>query len=201
MKTCIIILFLCCLLQSCSKENNSSSPDTFESLYGGKPFKGTAKAVLERDGLDNLTWNGDGLVSLIESSGDSLSIVFLSDFGNKSEINLKLRGKVERNYFTFNGNNTPPFFNIMDERIMGNIANDTQDTRFEGTMHRARVKLTAQIYFKKASDPFPKGSTLHLTLDTRREIQEDDDDVKGCQMRLVPIWSPSGMTMGMVPDC
>jgi len=29
----------------------------------------------------------------------------------------------------------------------------------------------------------------------------DVNDTEGCQMRLVPIWSPSGMTMGMVPDC
>lgn len=201
MRTSIIILLLSCLLQSCSKDNNNSSPDTFESLYGGRPFKGAANAILERDGLEQLTWNGNGLVSLIESSGDSLSIVFLSDFGNKSEINFKLRGKVERNYFTLNGNSSPPFFNIIDERITGNIAHDIQDICFEGIMHRGRAKLTAQIYFKKASDPFPKGSTLHLTLDTRREIEEDDDDETGCQMRLVPIWSPSGMTMGMVPDC
>lgn len=73
--------------------------------------------------------------------------------------------------------------------------------RFEGMMKKEQAKMTAQIYFKEASDPFPKGSTLSLSFDTNREVSDDDDDGSGCQMRLVPIWGPNGMTMGMVPDC
>lgn len=190
------------ILGSCSKEkSNDIHPDTFKSLYGGKPFQGSATALLEREDFDDLIWEGDATVALIEPSDDSVSMVFLGDFGNKSEINFKLRGKTEGSHFRLEGTNSNIFFQINDEKITGNLDNGVQKISFEGTMGKERAKVTAHILFKKASDPFPKGAVLKLELDARREIVGDEEDGPGCQMRLVPIWGPSGMTMGMVPDC
>lgn len=197
----ICVLFL--MLQGCAKDNDTtSSRNNFESLYGGKPFKGSAKVVLEREGFDKLTWNGDGLVALVESSSDSISIVFLADLGKNNEINLKLRGKVDGPNFSFNGPNASTFFHIVDKAITGNLSNPAQEMRFEGTMNEQRTRLNAEIYFKQANDPFPQGAKLYLTLDTKRAVVVDgDDNGTGCDMRVVPIWSPTGITMGMVPDC
>lgn len=202
MRTIFSILALLFILGSCSKgKSNDTHSDTFSSLYGGKPFKGSATALLEREGFPDLIWEGDATVALMESSADSVSMVFLGDFGNKSEINFKLRGKMEGSHFRLEGNNSASFFQINDEKITGNLDNDVQKISFGGTMRKERAKMTAHIYFKKASAPFPKGAVLKLELDARRAIVDDGEDGPGCQMRLVPIWGPSGMTMGMVPDC
>lgn len=110
MKALISLFTFISLLGGCAKEGDTKAENNFDSLYGGKPFKGTAKSVLTGEGFENVNWNGDGTVTLIESSADSVSMVFLADFGNQSEINFKLRGKVDGVNLRFEGNESLGFF-------------------------------------------------------------------------------------------
>ena len=199
----IVLFIVCIFFLGCTKENNeNTTSDNFAGKYGGKPFKGSVNQVLSGEGFDDLNWNGEGMISLIESSDDSISVVFLADFGDQSEINFKMRGKVDGFNFRSENNEPTSFFRIVDEKISGNSQSAAQQMNFEGTMEKGQTKMTAKIYFKEASHPCPKGATLSLKFNTSREITGDDDgDVSGCQMKLVPIWSPTGVTMGMVPDC
>lgn len=199
----IVLLIGCILFLGCTKENDENiNRDNFTEEYGGKPFKGSVAQELTGEGFEDINWKGDGMITLIEASDDSISVVFLADFGNQSEINFKMRGKVDGLNFRFEDDGSASFFRIVNEKISGNSESAVQKMRFDGTMKKEHAKMTAQIYFKEANGPFPKGATLSLNFNTSREISNNDDgDVSGCQMRLVPIWSPSGVTMGMVPDC
>lgn len=144
------------------------------------------KQVLTREGFEDMSWDGDGTITLIESSDDSVSVVFLADFENLGEVNFKMRGKVNGLNFRLEEDESASFFRIVDEKISGNSESSAQEMRFDGKMQREQAKMTAQIYFKEASDPFPKGSTLRLNFDTKRKVSNNDTgDLPGCQMRLV----------------
>lgn len=202
MKVLIRILVLSLVLVGCSKDGDEIAPkDNFSDLFGGKPFKGTAEGVRINEGDENYTWNGEGTVAVIEASGDSVSIVFMADFGEEGDINLKMRGKVEGSNFLMESEGSASFFRIVNEKITGDISNDAQEMNFEGTLREEQANMKVRVYFKETTGAFPKGSSLNLTFKTSREVSEDDDSGEGCQMRMVPIWGPNGMTMGMVPDC
>lgn len=97
------------------------------------------------------------------------------------------------------------YFRIIEEQIMGSIKNSVQQMLFHGSMRKEQVSMTMQVDFVEENGPFPKGSSLNLTFETDQEVSENDGDGSGCGTRLgnrlVPIWSPSGVTMGLVPDC
>lgn len=189
------------LLSACSKDNGGQDTNqNFNETFGGKPFKGTAKGVLLEDGVESYTWNGEGRVAFIEATADSVSIVFMADFGELGETNFKVRGKYDISSYRMEPTDPNIFFRIIDGKITGAIDNAQQEMSFEGTMRRETTVMHMRVNFKEENGPFSKGSTLDLTFDTRRTI-DDNGDGGGCQMRLVPIWSPTGVTMGMVPDC
>ncbi|MGH2622479.1 MAG: hypothetical protein ACRDE7_02340 [Sphingobacterium sp.] len=198
-----MILIVSIFFLGCTKENDENNTrDNFTGKYGGKPLNGSVTQVLTGEGFEDINWNGEGMISLIEASDDSISIVFLADFGSQREVNFKMRGKVDGFNFRSGDDEPASFFRIVDEKITGNSESAVQEMRFDGTMKKGQAKMTAQIYFKETNHPFPKGATLSLKFNTSREITNSDGgDVSGCQMRLVPIWSPTGVTMGMVPDC
>ncbi|PRD48432.1 hypothetical protein C5745_04295 [Sphingobacterium haloxyli] len=192
----VSILFL-----GCTKEDGQDiEDDDFSAYYGGTPFKGTASGIRLQDDQDNYTWEGTGRVALIESSLDSVSLVFMADFGNEGEINLKMRGKTEGSAFRLETEDPSNFFRVIDGKITGSTENHLQKMFFEGSMEKEQVNMAVEVQFKEAEGAFPKGSRLRLRFNTSRNIT-DNDNGSGCQMRLVPIWSPNGMTMGMVPDC
>ncbi|NQD72031.1 hypothetical protein HP439_14995 [Sphingobacterium shayense] len=199
----IVLLIGCILFLGCAKEiDENTNFKNFTGEYGGKPFKGSVTQVLTGKGFEDMSWDGDGTITLIEASDDSVSVIFLANFGKLGELNFKMRGKVDGLNFRIEEDESASFFRIVNEKISGNSESAAQDMRFDGTMQREQAKMTAQIYFKEASDPFPKGSTLRLNFNTKRKVMiNDDGDVSGCQMRVVPIWTPDGLVMGMVPNC
>ncbi|MHC8948839.1 hypothetical protein [Sphingobacterium hungaricum] len=197
-KLCIGIL----VFTSCTKDSEEiNSKENFTARYGGKPFVGTAKGARSQDGVTNYTWNGEGRIALIEALGDSVSMVFMADFGDKGEINFKVRGKFDESTYRMETSDPTIYFRILEEQITGSIKNAGQQMLFQGSMQQEQVKMTMQVDFMEENGPFPKGSSLNLSFDTNREVSENDGDGSGCGTRLVPIWSPSGVTMGLVPDC
>lgn len=203
MKTIHLSLVIACLLllSGCTKDNDGEDANqNFNEVFGGKPYKGTAKGVLFQNETPIYTWDGEGRIALIEATADSVSIVFMADFGNDDEMNIKLRGKLDGAAYLMETTDPDNFFRIVDEKITGQINNAQQQMIFDGSLRRETAAMNMRVTFKEATDVFPAGSVLELTFDTRRTI-DDNDDGEGCQMRLVPIWSPSGVTMGMVPDC
>lgn len=198
-------IWLLCLsaivLMGCAKEDpeNGTEKD-FVAFYGGAPFRGTAVAVRSQNGADDYRWEGEGSVFLMEESPDSVSLVFIADFDEQGEINFKLRGKYEGLSYKLEAEGTADYFHVVNQKISGLIDNAEQNMQFDGTMQEGNAKMSVQVQFKQTSGAFPAGSTLDLVFDTRRDV-EDSEDTDGCQMRLVPIWGPNGMTMGMVPDC
>lgn len=203
MKTIHLSLVIACLLllSGCTKDDDGQDANqNFNEVFGGKPYKGTAIGIRSQDGVENYTWNGEGRVALIEATADSVSIVFMADFGELGEMNFKVRGKYDHSTYRMDTTDPNIFFRITDEKITGAIDNAQQEMAFEGTMKREMTTMRMRVSFKEANGPFPKGSALDLTFDTHRR-PDDNDNGEGCQMRLVPIWSPSGVTMGMVPDC
>ncbi|MCL7987149.1 hypothetical protein M8998_04250 [Sphingobacterium sp. lm-10] len=202
MKKLFIILTLGLLFAACAKDNTESMEDrNFNKLFGGKPYIGTARGVRSQPGTADYTWNGEGRVAVIEASGDSVSVVFMADFADEGEINLKFRGKIDGSDLRLEAAGSTSYFLITNEQIDGKIENASQSMVFDGILQRGKADMTLSVYFKQTDGAFPAGSTLNLQLNTSREIPNDEDNDAGCQMRLVPIWSPNGITMGMVPDC
>lgn len=174
--------------------------EDFNSLYGGIPYKGTAQGGMSLEG-SILGLSGDGTIALIEDAEDSVSIVFLADIDDLGEINIKIRGRFDRESFYMEKENSDIFFRIMDQTINGKFISEAQEMSFDGNLRRDKGQMKMVAIFKQETESFPEGTRLELNFDTSREITENDDSGSGCQMRMVPIWGPNGMTMGMVPDC
>lgn len=193
----VSILFL-----GCTKEDDQARDDEdFHSLYGGTPYKGTVHGGIALDGGNELDLSGEGSIALIEDTRDSVSIVFLSDIEELGEINIKIRGKYDRNSFYTGNENSDIYFKITDQTINGEFISETQEMVFDGKLEREKGQMKMIAIFKSETESFPKGTRLELNFDTSREVTENDDDGSGCRMRMVPIWGPNGMSMGMVPDC
>ncbi|WP_028295288.1 hypothetical protein [Olivibacter sitiensis] len=202
MKRPINILFSCLLAIgiACSKDEQGGQEHeaSFSEKYGGQPYTGEAKGELLIDGKVVHTFEGKGTVAAIEPTNDSISLVFRADFDASGEITFKVRGQQRgENFFS---ENEAINFRIVDQEIEGEMTNSVQQIHFSGDAREKLVFMDMNVLFLENSDPFPKGSTLKLAFRTSREVT-DSEDGEGCQMRLVPIWSPNGMTMGMVPDC
>lgn len=195
-----IIALIFCL--GCSKsEPTANEAQDFVALYGGKPFKGTAKGKRSQDGQVNYQWTGEANIVLMDKTADSVSLVLMADFGEEGAINFKVRGAYDgQRFFTSDPQQPAVFFEINDGRVNSNIKNDLQTMLFSGSMSPEKAFVQMEVAFLQASGIFPAGSVFDMQFDTTRE-GAGADDTEGCQTRLVPIWSPSGVTMGMVPDC
>jgi len=201
MKTLRLPFFLAliCLIISCSKSDQQNPDDNnFATVYGGKPYKGSVVGVRSAGGTETHRWEGEGRIVFIEPKADSISMVMLADFGSVGEINLKLRGAYRGTGFFAENENIK--LQIKDAKIAGNVTNAAQRMLFDGSLTPERSDLVLMVEFVQGQEGFPPGSKLEMTFDTSRKVDDDDND-GGCEMRLVPIWSPSGVTMGMVPDC
>lgn len=184
----------------CSRDSSDAEQDTFIRVYGGKPYKGESKGEFYVDGVKKQSWKGSATLALIEAEGDSVSLFLGADFGNQSEVNLKVRGKQEgTNYARMKGHTDQ--FTIKGDQINGHFENPDQLMRFNGKLKPGQTTVTVQIRFLRTSGVFPAGSELMLSFDASRKVEQSGENDSGCQMRMVPIWSPNGMTMGMVPDC
>ncbi|WP_353126320.1 hypothetical protein [Parapedobacter pyrenivorans] len=202
MKNLFIIFAFGFLLIGCSKdESKVIENDNFETLYGGRPYVGTARSIRSQQNVADYTWNGEGRVAVIESNNDSISVVFMADFDDEGEINLKFRGKMHGSELRLEAEGSDNYFVISQEEIEGQFENAGQSMAFDGVFQRGKVDLNVNVLFKQTNGAFAAGSTLNLQLNTSREIPTEGDNGPGCNMRLVPIWGPAGMTMGMVPDC
>lgn len=185
-----LLLAFMLLLTGCAKENNEQEANqNFNEIFGGTPFKGTATGIRSQNGANEYTWKGEGRIALIEATADSVSMVFMADFGDLGEMNFKVRGKYDRTTYRMDTTDPSIFFRIIDENITGAIKNTQQEMSFEGSLKKETASMTMRVNFKAENGPFPSGSSLKLTFDTRRTIA-DDDNGDGCEMRLVPIWSP-----------
>lgn len=191
-----LVLFICLL--GCSKEDEQPAAD-FVTLYGGAPFKGTVTGVRSVPGSETPQWDGTGRIALIETSPDSVSLVFMADFGDIGEANLKIRGAYEHDRFEATGPNAD--FNIAGGNVDGYMANEQQTITFDGTLSREQSAVTVHVEFLQEQVGFPEGATLDLHFDVRRDLDDSPGGGEGCDLRLVPVWGPSGMTLGMVPDC
>lgn len=191
-------MLLFTLLLGCSKDDTETAAKDFATLYGGRPFKGSAAGIRSQSGRETHRWSGEGRVAVIEVSRDSVSLVFMADFAEVGAVNLKIRGAYRGNRFQATGPSLD--FSIVDGKISGNAVNEQQRIVFSGAIAPGTSMLDMRIEFLQEQEGFPEGSVLELSLDTSREHGDGSGD-GGCNMRLVPIWSPSGMTMGMVPDC
>lgn len=193
-----LLLAFICLTIACSKNDQENIDDnTFANVYGGKPYKGSVVAVRLADGTETHRWDGEGRIVFIEPTADSVSMVMLADLGSVGEINLKLRGAQRGSAFFADNENIK--FQIREEKITGNVSNAAQRMAFNGSLSPERSGLVVTVEFVAGQEGFPPGSKLEMTFDTSREA--DGDNGEGCTMRMVPIWSPTGVTMGMVPDC
>lgn len=202
--TVTILVHVCFLLffAGCTKEgDHTGDGEDFNSRYGGIPYKGTVHGHISLDEGGTLDLSGDGSIALIEATGDSVSIVFLSDIDDIGEINIKIRGEFDSQTFHLEKESSGLYFRIVDHIISGKFISETQDMAFEGKLEQEIGRMKMVATFKEETESFPMGTRLELNFDTSRKITENDDDGSGCQMRMVPVWGPNGMTMGMVPDC
>src|SRR5690606_9114913 len=198
----IMLFMVSILLLGCTKEDDQvRESEDFSSLYGGIPYKGTVRGSLLLEGGNKLDLSGAGSIALIEDTRDSVSIVFLSDIEDLGEINIKIRGKYDRKSFYTGNENSDIYFKITDQTINGEFISETQEMTFDGRLEREQRQMKMLAVFKKETESFPKGTRLELNFNTSRDVTENDSGGSGCQMRMVPIWGPNGMTMGMVPDC
>ena len=209
MKTTILstlaVVFTILVFMGCSKDEKSQpTQNRFGDQFGGTPYLGDATGKLFVDGSLQYTWEGTATVSAIEQTADSISVVFQANFGDEGEINLKIRGQDHDGNLLFESGEDA--FRIIDSDITGQFDNETQALSFSGDFRERHVFADVDVLFHESTDVFPAGSTLKLAFRATREIAVDappntPDSGNGCTLRLVPVWSPSGLTMGMVPDC
>ncbi len=198
MRQLVIYIFMLFIIMGCSrKDENQPGDNNFADLYGGNPYKGSVTGIRSEGGNQTHRWEGDGRIVLIEPTADSVSLVVMADFRDIGEVNLKFRGAYNHN--SFHAESDHITFQINNQKITGIIANTDQKMSFDGTLTTEQSKLIMTIEFIQGQEGFPPGSTLEVIFDTSRKISDDDEG--GCNMRMVPILGPSGMTMGMVPDC
>ncbi len=202
MKTSVFVpftlLMAIALLAGCGKdESEQLVGGRFGEQFGGTPYRGDATGELMIDGELAYVWEGTATISAIEQTADSVSLVFQANFGDEGEVNLKMRSR--DHYGNFLLENPDAVLQIVDGAISGKIENAAQTIALSGDIRDRHALADMEILFNQRTDVFPAGSTLTLAFRTSREVEHTDGD--GCAMRLVPIWSPSGMTMGMVPDC
>ena len=191
---------VCILLLGCAKDDGPArKQEDFNSLYGGLPYKGKVQGRIFLEEKE-ISLAGNGTIALIEGTKDSVSVVFLADIEDLGEINLKIRGRFGRESFFLENESSDMFFRIMNQEIEGRFISESQEMTFVGNLGREKGQMKMTAVFKQETDSFPTGTRLYLDFDTGRRVTEDDD-LSGCQMRMVPIWGPNGMTMGMVPDC
>jgi hypothetical protein len=195
----IVFLIVAILSLGCSKENDHSN-ESFTSLYGGAPYKGTVSGSVSIDG-NELALSGKGSIALMEATKDSVSIVFLSDLDKLGEINIKVPGKFDGKSFYMEDENPNIYFKIIDQNIDGKSISDRQEMTFGGKLERERGQMKMIAVFKQETESFPKGTRLELNFDTKRDPSNSNGNPGGCGTRLVPVWSPNGVVMGMVPDC
>ncbi len=187
------------LLLGCSKDNMPDQGGDFATRHGGNPFKGSVVGIRSASGAETHRWDGAGRVAFIEQTADSVSLVLMADFDAVGEVNLKIRGAYGNDSFQATGSNLD--FSIANGNIQGNAASRQQQFTFTGSITPTKSILNVRVEFLEGQEGFPQGSALELAFDTAREQPDGADDGTGCNLRLVPIWSPSGVTMGMVPDC
>ncbi|QNL51669.1 hypothetical protein H8S90_08890 [Olivibacter sp. SDN3] len=204
MKNVLYLVLLPVLLcYGCNKDGNvePEAREDFISTYGGDPFLGDATGRLTLNDEFLYRWKGDATIALLEAHDDSVSIVFRADFGEEGEMNFKLRGQ-QQGMDYLSGEEPDDYFKVSENNISGQSRNASQYMTFDGRMAAGRVSMDMTVEFMEEMDHFPQGSILELSFSGRREVEQDDGSSgEGCQMKLVPIWSPNGMTMGMVPDC
>ncbi|WP_432709742.1 hypothetical protein [Pedobacter sp.] len=196
----IVLLIVAMLSLGCTKENDQPNQD-FTSVYGGVPYKGTVSGTVSIDGGNEFALSGKGSIALMEATKDSVSIVFLSDLDKLGEINIKVPGKYDGNSFYMEDENPNIYFKIIDQNIDGKSISDRQEMTFKGKLEKESGQMKMIAVFKQDTESFPKGTRLELNFDTNRAISNSSGDVGGCPTRLVPVWSPNGVVMGMVPDC
>lgn len=191
-----IIVFM-----GCSKsEKPQPAQSRFGDQFGGTPYLGDATGELFIDGSLRYTWEGNATVSAIEQTADSVSLVFQANFGDAGEINLKIRGRDHNGNFLLESPGA--VLRIIEGDISGMFENAAQTISFSGDVRERYVFADVDVLFNESTDVFPSGSTLKLAFRTSREVEGGDPSGgDGCTMRLVPVWSPTGLTMGMVPDC
>ncbi|GHE23404.1 hypothetical protein [Sphingobacterium griseoflavum] len=194
-------LWIGLFLVSCAKtDDDTAVSDSFVHNYGGKPFVGSAKGQRTVNGQVDYEWNGEGRVVLMDVTADSVSILFMADFDAEGEINFKVRGAYNATDFLADGDAPTQVFSVARERINGQVVNSAQSIVFSGNLQREKAAVHMRVEFLEGTSVFPVNSVLDLWFDTERNISEGSD-TEGCALRLVPIWSPTGVTMGMVPDC
>lgn|GEM_PF-801169 len=187
------------VMGGCSKDNSEGDgKDSFISAYDGTPFRGTSKGMVVI-GNSSRTWNGKSSIALTDIKADSASMVFRADFGDDATINFMLRGR-EQGMSLISDASATSNFRIADRNISGKVNNPSQEIVLEGTSSANKIFMTMKVTFKEETDGFPKGTVLTVSFDAERE-SGDGNGGEGCQLRMVPIWGPNGMTMGMVPDC
>lgn len=187
------------MLVGCSKdENEQLSKGRFGEQFGGTPYRGNATGELFVDDELIYVWEGTATVSAIEQTADSVSLVFQANFGDEGEVNLKMRGRDYDGDFLLE--NPDAVLRVIDGTISGRLENPAQTIALSGDVHDRYVNADIEVLFNQSTEVFPAGSTLKLAFRTAREVEHTGGG-DGCAMRLVPIWSPNGMTMGMVPDC
>jgi len=193
------LLMATAMLMGCSKdENEPLGEGRFGDQFGGTPYRGDATGELFIDDELVYVWEGTATVSAIEQTADSVSLVFQADFGDEGEINLKMRGRDHNGDFILES--PGGILSIVDGTISGRLENAAQTIALSGDVREQSVFADFEVLFNQRTEVFPAGSTLKLAFRTSREAEHTGGG-NGCTMRLVPIWSPNGMTMGMVPDC
>ena len=197
----LVITLAIAMFMGCDKsEQTQPDENRFGDRYGGAPYLGEARGELYVDGSLSYEWEGEGTVSVIEQTVDSVSLVFQADFGDEGEINLKIRGRDQSGNFLLE--EPTAVLRVIDGTISGRFENSAQTISFSGDASERYVFADVDVLFSEGTDVFPAGSTLKLAFHTAREVESDHPGGgNGCMLRLVPVWSPSGMTLGMVPDC
>ena len=199
--TTIAVAFAIAVITGCSKnEDPQPTQSSFGDQFGGTPYLGDVTGKLFIDGSLQYTWEGNATVSAIEQTADSISLVFQADFGDEGVINLKIRGQDDNGNFLLESPGI--VFRVVNNDIFGQFENEAQKLSFSGELHERDVTTDVDVLFNEDTEVFPAGSTLKLAFHATREIAVDDPNASnGCGMRLVPLWSPGGLTLGLVPDC
>ncbi|MFT2007887.1 hypothetical protein ACMA1I_04365 [Pontibacter sp. 13R65] len=202
-KSHLLLRFMACysllLLLSCKKDY--AAEQTFIQKYNGEPYKGTAAVTINTGASPGNTVNGTSSAQLMEVRGDSATVVITTKLSNINSLNLKIKGKQDKEVWS----SAEGELNLQISPqgiISGQTTTQQEQYDFEGSMTETNFILKMHVVQLKQIDNLPAGTQLTVTYNAQREKHENSSGGKGnCRTVVRPISTPTGVVMGMVPEC
>ncbi|TXK52143.1 hypothetical protein FVR03_01605 [Pontibacter qinzhouensis] len=193
--------FWCMLLLLLGCNRDEEATETFIQKVDGEPYKGTASIQVNTGKGPGNTIEGTTSFQLMDVKGDSATIAITTKLPNNNTLNLKIKGKQDGQAWQ-SGEKELTFHVSAQGIISGETTTPQEKFKFDGSLSETNLVLKTHIVQLVQVDEFPAGTELMIMHNAQRELKQGGNGSSGgCNLVLRPISTPTGLVMGMVPEC